>query len=185
MNPAKAPAVFLDRDGVINEGSKYYVLKYEDFHFLPGVLEAIAMLSKAGYPPIITTNQSCVSKDLISMRDVEDIHQRMHEEIKQAGGNLTDIMICPHHDEDNCQCRKPKPGMLLQSAMRHDLSLSHSVYAGDRLHDFQAARAAGCHFLLIGEEDIPEEEGEPDRVEDTLLEAVPWILRTIGRECEV
>lgn len=175
------PGVFLDRDGTINDGSGYYVLHYDDFRFLPGALEAIAQLAAAGAAPIVVSNQSCVARGLAMREEIEEIHRRMREEIREAGGWVLDVLFCPHDDADDCPCRKPRPGMLRLAAQRHGLDLARSVYVGDRGLDLAAARAAGCAFVLVGNEPLPPEAGAPDHSAPSLLDAVPWILNRLAR----
>src|SRR5688500_5693601 len=104
-------AVFLDRDGVINEYRSEYVRTWEELRFLPGAMEAIARLTRAGIPVVVVTNQSGIGRGVIAREVVDEIHRRMGEEIAIAA-----VMVCPHHPDDACECRKPKPGMLRQAA---------------------------------------------------------------------
>jgi len=180
MSKAERPALFLDRDGTVNDDAGYHVLDYADFRFLPGSLEAIVAFTRAGWPPIFITNQSCVARGTITREGIDAIHARMTEEIRAAGGDVRDVFVCPHWDDDDCDCRKPKPGLFLQAARKYCLDLAHSVYVGDRVHDLVAARAAGCRFVYVGKESLPLEAGMPDHATDSLRDAVPWILRALG-----
>src|SRR5271168_5259751 len=111
-------AVFLDRDGVINqpppEGE--YVTRWEDFHVLPGVVEGIALLNRAGFAVIVVTNQRCVAKGLMTVADLEKMHGRMTDVLARAGATIDETFYCPHELNPPCGCRKPAPGMLLRAA---------------------------------------------------------------------
>src|SRR5271168_5223876 len=116
-------AVFLDRDGVINrkppEGD--YVTRWEDFHILPGVAEGIVHLKQAGFRVIVVTNQRCVAKGLLSVAELEKMHQQMSDLLAQSGAAIDGIYYCPHEMEPRCDCRKPAPGMLLDAASDHGI----------------------------------------------------------------
>ncbi len=143
-------AVFLDRDGVINENvDGDYVRSWEAFHFLPGALEAIARLTRAGMPIVVVSNQQGVGKDLMSAAEVEAIHARMVAEIGEAGGEIAAVRYCPHLAADECECRKPKPGLLTNAAGELGLDLARSVFVGDAASDVAAARSAGCRPMLV------------------------------------
>lgn len=139
-------AVFLDRDGVINrkadEGE--YITRWEEFHFLPGVAEGIALLNKAGWSVIVISNQRCVAKGLLTIEELESIHRRMREELLAAGARLAGIYYCPHEKEPVCNCRKPAPGMLLKAARDHRIDLQVSWMIGDSETDVEAGKRAGC-----------------------------------------
>jgi D-glycero-D-manno-heptose 1,7-bisphosphate phosphatase len=106
-------AVFLDRDGVINRKAPEgrYVTRWEDFHVLPGVVEGIKLLNRTGFCVIVVTNQRCVAKGLMTLSDLENIHQRMCDLLARAGATVDAIYYCPHALEPSCSCRKPAPGM--------------------------------------------------------------------------
>src|ERR1700756_700212 len=144
-------AVFLDRDGVINrapaEGD--YILRWDDFHFLPGVAEAISSLQGAGWTVIVVSNQRCVAKGLLTIAELEAIHQKMKEELAKAGARLDGIYYCPHEKEPPCDCRKPSPGMFLRAARAHQIDLSVSWMVGDSENDIEAGRRAGCRTVRI------------------------------------
>ena len=143
-------AVFLDRDGVINENvDGDYVRSWERLRLLPGAVEAIAELTRAGFPIVIVTNQQGVGKGLMAASDVENIHTRLVEEIERAGGRVAAVRYCPHLAAAGCACRKPKPGLLVKAARELGLDLGRSVFVGDAVSDVQAARAAGCRAILV------------------------------------
>ena len=141
-------AIFLDRDGVINENLPDHVCSWADFQFLPGVLDALRALA-AHAPLFIVTNQGAIGRQLVSREGVEEIHRLMLSEIRAAGGEIAEILYCPHAPEARCQCRKPEPGMLLDAAGRFDLDLRRSVFIGDALTDILAGRRAGCRTILV------------------------------------
>ncbi|MGB8540697.1 MAG: HAD family hydrolase [Candidatus Acidiferrales bacterium] len=149
-------AVFLDRDGVINrkppEGD--YVTRWEDFHVLPGVAEGVALLNRAGFAVIVVTNQRCIAKGLISVVELENMHQRMTELLAGAGAIIDATFYCPHEIEPVCECRKPAPGMLLNAARLHRIDLSASWMIGDSDIDIEAGKNAGCKTarLVTGDE---------------------------------
>lgn len=143
-------AIFLDRDGVINENRDgAYVTSWEQFRFLPGALEAVVSLSRAGLPVIVVTNQSGIGRGHMSEAALVQVHRRMTDAIAAQGGRITAIMYCPHAPDDGCGCRKPRPGMLQQAAAQLELDLARCVFVGDHLTDVQAAVAAGCRPILV------------------------------------
>jgi D-glycero-D-manno-heptose 1,7-bisphosphate phosphatase len=121
-------AAFLDRDGVINRKASEgeYITRWEDFQFLPRVAEGIALLNRAGLAVIVVSNQRCVAKGLLSIAELELIHQRMVEQLAASNAFLTGIYYCPHDNHLSCSCRKPAPGMLLQAACEHAIDLTNS-----------------------------------------------------------
>lgn len=142
-------AVFLDRDGVICKNRDDYVKNWAEFEFLPGAKEGLIALNRLQLPIIVVTNQSAVSKHLMSVADVEAIHQRMMEEIVACGGKIDKIYFCPHASEDNCTCRKPKPGMFLQAARELGIDLPSSYLIGDAATDIIAGQEVGCRTILV------------------------------------
>ncbi|WP_165423382.1 D-glycero-beta-D-manno-heptose 1,7-bisphosphate 7-phosphatase [Ktedonosporobacter rubrisoli] len=141
--------IFLDRDGVINENRSDYVKNWQEFRFLPGSREAIARLTQAGYRIIVCTNQAGVARGSIPASTVEDIHQRMADEIARAGGCIEKVYYCPHAKDAHCSCRKPMPGMVLRARDELGLDLSDAVFVGDSISDVRAGLAAGIHSVLV------------------------------------
>jgi histidinol-phosphate phosphatase family protein len=141
--------VFLDRDGVINEERSDYVENWGEFRFLPGALEAIAELNRAGFPVFIVSNQSAINRGITSARNVESIHRRMLTEIEEAGGRVEAVLYCQHKPDEQCNCRKPRPGLLKKAANEHGFELARCYLVGDKLSDIEAGRAVGCHCLLV------------------------------------
>jgi D-glycero-D-manno-heptose 1,7-bisphosphate phosphatase len=142
-------ALFLDRDGVINVDRPEGVLRWEDFELLPGALEALAALARAGIPVFVITNQAAVGRGAVARSAVTAIHDRMRDAIRDAGGALAGIYACFHAAEERCGCRKPAPGLLVQAAAEHRLDLGRVAFAGDDRRDLEAARAAGAIPLLV------------------------------------
>ena len=145
-------AVFLDRDGVLNrkapEGS--YIATLDQFELLPGALEAVAEFGRAGYLVIVVTNQRGVARGLVTLADLECIHDRLRARTLEAGGQIDHIYICPHDYSDNCECRKPHPGMILQAARDYCLELADSWVIGDSASDIEAGQRAGCRTICVG-----------------------------------
>ena len=141
--------ILIDRDGVINHDSLNYIKSEDEFVFIPGSVEAIARLTRAGYKIGVATNQSGVSRRLYTEETLLAIHQKMLRELDNAGGRIAAIEYCIHLPDEGCSCRKPKPGMLLALGQRLDASLQGVFFAGDRISDIQAAYAAGATPVVI------------------------------------
>jgi D-glycero-D-manno-heptose 1,7-bisphosphate phosphatase len=145
----KRPAIFLDRDGVINENRSDYVKSWAEVAFLPGVFDALRRLAEADYAVVLITNQSAVGRGIISQERALDVNRRVVEAIRARGGRIDGAYLCPHHPDANCACRKPRPGLLLQAADELDLDLGRSYFIGDAITDMQAADAAGVRGVLV------------------------------------
>ncbi len=141
--------IILDRDGVINLDSDAYIKSPDEWVPIAGSLEAIARLSQAGYRILVATNQSGVTRGLFDLETLNAIHQKMESAIQQHGGNLDGIYYCPHGPDDNCACRKPKPGLLLQMERDLGIDLRQAIVVGDSLKDLQAAIAVGAKPVLV------------------------------------
>ena len=142
--------MFLDRDGVINENEPgTYVHDWSAFRFVPGAVESIAALHRAGYPVIVITNQAGIGRGHMTAAALSDIHRRMMAAVEAHGGRIDAIFHCPHVPEAACECRKPQPGLLRRAARELDLDLHRSVFIGDNVTDVQASLAAGCRPLLV------------------------------------
>jgi histidinol-phosphate phosphatase family protein len=155
------PTLFLDRDGVINRRlPDAYVQHWEEFEFLPGVLEALAGFSRYFRHIFVVTNQQGIGKGLMSREELEAVHRRMLSEVEAAGGRIDGIFYCPHHKNLNCNCRKPAPGMALQAkAQFPEVDFSRSIIVGDSLSDMAFGKNLGMYTVLIegkGEEIKPE-----------------------------
>lgn len=145
----RRPAVFLDRDGVLNENRANYVRTWEQVAILPGVLQAMQRLAASQFALVVVTNQSAVGRGLMSVEVLAAINQGIVQQVQQAGGRIDAVYACPHGPEAGCPCRKPLPGMLLQAAQDLDLDLVRSYLVGDAVSDMQAALAAGCRPVLV------------------------------------
>lgn len=143
------PAIFLDRDGVINVDRSDYVKSIDEFIFENGVKEAITTFTQAGWPIFIISNQACVGKGIISHDNLLVITDYFIQEIQQAGGNVTQVYYCTHTPDDECDCRKPKPGLFNKAASEHDIDLVNSYFIGDATRDVIAGQAAGCKTALL------------------------------------
>ena len=141
--------VILDRDGVINHDSDDYIKSPDEWQPLPGSLEAIARLCRADYTVVVATNQAGVGRGLFSLEMLTRIHRKMASSIRDKGGRLDSIFFCPHSPADQCGCRKPKPGMLLEISDRLSIGLSGVPVVGDSLRDLEAAAAAGAMPILV------------------------------------
>ena len=183
-------AVFLDRDGVINrkppEG--LYVNRWEDFHILQEAIEGVGLLNRAGFCVIVVTNQRCIAKGLMTVADLEEMHQRMSELFTRAGATIDGIYFCPHEMEPSCECRKPAPGMLLEAARSRGIELPASWMIGDSDIDVEAGKNAGCRTARLGATNDPaNEQGQiagssihADICAPSLLDAIHQILQREG-----
>ena len=145
----KPRLVILDRDGVINEERGDYIRSPDQWRPLPGSLEAIARLCRAGVPVAVATNQSGVGRGMMSADELAAVHERLVQDVRQAGGDLAGVFFCPHAPSDGCRCRKPLPGLLLQIEAEVGLAVAGHYMVGDSLRDLQAAEAAGALPALV------------------------------------
>ncbi len=179
----KKPAVFLDRDGTINE-EMGYINHLSRFRLLPEAAPAIRRLNEAGVPVVVVTNQSGAARGYFPPSLVEEVHRNLHYLLALAGARLDAIYTCLHAPDAGCLCRKPKPGLLFQAAQDLDLDLSRSYLVGDRYVDLQTAVNAGAQGILVltgyglGEYEHvgPNSPIQPGHVAANLLEAVDVIL---------
>jgi D-glycero-D-manno-heptose 1,7-bisphosphate phosphatase len=147
--PPSRIAVFVDRDGVINKERRDYVTHWGEFRFLPGAIDALVALTRAGLEVFIITNQSAIHRGLVSPDDVRRLHQHMVASIQQAGGHVRGVYVCPHTPDEACACRKPQPGLLLRAAAEHRLDLTRCYLIGDKVSDMEAGRAVGCRCIMV------------------------------------
>ena len=147
----RSKVVLLDRDGVINrkaaEGD--YIKNWAEFNFLPGAIEALKLLTKNGYDIYVITNQRGIARGLMTEHDLEVIHSKMLEELQRNDVTVRQIYYCPHGDDDNCDCRKPKPGMLFKAANDHNFDPTEAIFIGDDRRDSEAGNAAGCSVIMV------------------------------------
>jgi len=141
--------IILDRDGVINYDSDDYIKSPEEWIPIPGSLEAIARLNKAGYKVAVATNQSGIARGYYDLDTLEKMHQKMQKLLAEVNGKVDHISFCPHAPDDNCLCRKPKPSMLLEIADSFAVSPEAVTFVGDTATDMQAAKAANMKFVLV------------------------------------
>ncbi len=193
MTAPLRPAVFLDRDGTINE-QMGYINHISRFQMLPGVAEAIEMLNEARIPVVVVTNQSGLARGYFPAELLVTVHEKMSTLLAEKGAHVDRIYICPHHPEAKkeeyrlaCNCRKPKTGMLVQAAEEMGLELGKSFVVGDRWSDLKTAVACGATPVLVltgyGRGDAqyigPTQEVQPAFVGVDLACAVQWILETM------
>jgi D-glycero-D-manno-heptose 1,7-bisphosphate phosphatase len=149
----KRPAIFIDRDGVINERRPGdYVLNWSQFVFISGVRDALKQLASLGLPMIVISNQAAVGKGLLDPAQLEEITSKMYEALASDGTFLTAAYYCPHRPDEDCPCRKPKPALLLAAAEYFNFDLSRSVFIGDSETDAVAAKAAAAMPVLLRSE---------------------------------
>jgi D-glycero-D-manno-heptose 1,7-bisphosphate phosphatase len=141
--------IILDRDGVINQDSDAFVKNPDEWIALPGSLHAIARLTQAGWKVVVATNQSGLARGLFDMDTLTAIHAKMRRELAAAGGSIDAVFMCPHGPDDNCTCRKPRPGMFEQIGHRYDVDLAGVPAVGDSLRDLQASSSVGCSPWLV------------------------------------
>ena len=141
--------IILDRDGVINQDSDAFVKNPDEWIALPGSLQAIARLTQAGWRVVVATNQSGLARGLFDMDTLTAIHAKMRRELAAVGGSVDAVFMCPHGPDDNCACRKPKPGMFEQIGHRYDVDLAGVPAVGDSLRDLQASSSVGCSPWLV------------------------------------
>lgn len=155
--------IILDRDGVINEDSDDYIKSPEEFIPLPGSLEAIARLHRAGYAIAVATNQSGIARGYFNIETLNLMHGKLYQLLAAHGGQIDGIFYCPHGPDDVCECRKPKPGLLFDIKARFNTVMQDVPLVGDSLRDLQAARAVGAQPVLVrtgkGERTLAQAEG--------------------------
>lgn len=174
------PAVFLDRDGVLNrsfleDGTPVPPRRVADFELLPGVTTACQRLSDSGLLLVVVTNQPDVRRGTLDVRELDAIHARLRELLP-----VDDVRACLHDDADDCSCRKPRPGMIHDAARDHGVDLSRSVLVGDRWRDMEAARNAGVTGIRLVQMDQPDDRSDSDFTFPSLLDAVELIVELTG-----
>lgn len=176
--------IFLDRDGVINQDSPEYIKNWDEFKFLPGSLDALRLLSQAGYGLIVTTNQSIINRGWVPQSVLDHTHSQMCASVAEAGGRIDDIFFCPHRPDENCACRKPKHGMILKAQQRYGLDLTDTIMIGDSAKDILSGRNAGCGNTILVQtgngptalEELRSQGIAPDFIAADLLDAARLIL---------
>lgn len=190
----KNPAIFLDRDGTINE-EVGYIESLDKLVIIPAAFEAIRLINLSGFLAVVVTNQSGIAKALFSEAFVRKTHEQLQAALKQKGAAIDAFYYCPHHPTEGdppyrqvCDCRKPAPGLFLQAARDMSIDLAGSFMIGDRYRDMEAAHRAGVKGVLVKtgygadvlenigpDQETPE--GKPDFIAGNILQAVHWILR--------
>ncbi len=169
-------AVFLDRDGTMAI-DVVYCSRPEDFHLFPETADAIKLLRKHGFKVIVITNQSGVGRGYFTEEALRRIHEKMVGELGAKGAKLDAVYYCPHHPDDHCECRKPKPEMVLRAAREHDIDLARSFVVGNSAADIGLGKSAGCRTVLVARS-LSEVEAnllKADAVATTVLEAAEMI----------
>ncbi len=177
--------IFLDRDGVINKDSAEYIKSWDEYFFIPGSLQAMALLKENGYQIMLITNQSVINRKMVALETLSDMHDRIKQAAMDAGGFIEDIFFCPHTPSDRCECRKPAPGMILSACKKHGLEVSETIMVGDSEKDMEAARNAGCAKCILvrtgngrtTEASLEAKNRQADHVADDLMEAVRHIIK--------
>lgn len=182
-----ARLVILGRDGVLNVFRENHVAAPDEWVAVPGALEAVARLHHAGWHVVVATNQSGIGRGMIDMSAVNAVHAHMLQRLATVGGRIDAVFFCPHTDEDRCECRKPKPGLLLDIGRRYGVDLRLVPMVGDTERDLVAAQAAGCepHLVLSGRAAALDDDALRDmlrqvpsaRVHSSLSEFVDFLLR--------
>ena len=180
------PVVFLDRDGVISEelGNGRYISRWEQFRFVSGSLEAIRLLTEQKLHLFIASNQGGVGRGIVSQEELEQVTERMLKEIAKSGGRIQGVYYCVHSPENTCLCRKPGTALFERAAERKKISWKKSIVVGDALCDLTAGRTLGCQTVLVLSGKTQREETadwsfQPDHIADSLIAAVPWILKRV------
>ncbi|MBP5979478.1 MAG: D-glycero-beta-D-manno-heptose 1,7-bisphosphate 7-phosphatase [Halomonas sp.] len=182
MSISPQQLVILDRDGVINQDSDAYIKSLEEWQPYPSAIDAIGKLSQAGFTVAVATNQSGIARGYYDEKVLNEMHTRLNQLVKAAGGRIAHIAYCPHGPEDGCHCRKPLPGLLHDIQRELGLkSLVGSWMVGDSLRDLQAGEACGCQPVLVrtgkGEKTLAKKIGlEGARINADLAEFVEWLL---------
>jgi D-glycero-D-manno-heptose 1,7-bisphosphate phosphatase len=183
MTDPRPRLVVLDRDGVINRDSDNFIKSPAEWEPLPGSLEAIAALCRAGWTVVIASNQSGLGRGLFDASALDAIHEKMTDGINAAGGKLGGIFICPHHPDENCDCRKPKPGLLRQIEDAFDCRLIDQPVIGDSARDLEAAKSVGAMAILVRtgngrttEQSLDAADGIP--VFDNLADAARYLIES-------
>jgi histidinol-phosphate phosphatase family protein len=176
-------AVFLDRDGTINEEVDY-LSELEQLMILPRSAEAIKLLNQHGFKTVIVTNQSGVTRGYFSIQKLEEINNHLKNELLKEGAVIDAIYYCPHHPDDGCGCRKPKTGLLENAAEELDIDFASSYIVGDRLNDLGTGKKVKCGTVLVltgyGADEVKELDKldfKPDHIAKDLYDAVLWILK--------
>jgi D-glycero-D-manno-heptose 1,7-bisphosphate phosphatase len=179
--------VILGRDGILNVYREGHVTGPEQWNALPGALEAVSRINHAGWHVVVATNQAGIGRGMIDMAAVNAVHAHMNQQMMAQGARIDAVFFCPHTPEEDCDCRKPKPGMLREIGRRYGTDLAQVPFASDTLRDLLAAQAAGCepHLVQTGRAaELSDEQLEDivrqvprTRVHDNLAAFAEFLLR--------
>ena len=176
-------AIFLDRDGTINYDSKNYIKNADEFQLFPYSVEALVKLYQNGFSLVIVTNQSGIARGYFTEDELHKMHHKLLSEVAKNDAKFLDIMYCPHHPDENCDCRKPKTTNILKASNEHNIDLANSWFIGDSEKDIITGKNSGCKTILVltGIREISREKIEnwnirPDLIEDNLLTAAKKII---------
>jgi len=173
-------AVFVDRDDTINRDVRY-CRRTEDFELLPTVGMGIRMLNQAGFEVVVITNQSGIARGYFSEEMLEKIHRKMAAELAKYGAHVDAIYYCPHHPDENCECRKPKPELAYQAIQDLHIDAQQSYVIGDRLMDVELARAIGCKSVMLpsefGKEELKDCSVFPHYIASDFKSGASWIIQ--------
>jgi histidinol-phosphate phosphatase family protein len=182
----RTKTIFVDRDGVINKDPggwtrHSYVTDWNEFRFLPGALEALKILNENGVRVIVISNQAGVSKGFFTKETLDEINKRMLKEIRRNGGGIEAVYYCIHRQEDNCECRKPRTGLIRNAIRKYGITAASAYFIGDSHVDVVAGKEAGLKtiFVLSGktaQDEMMKWEKKPDYVFEDLLAAVRWLV---------
>ena len=180
------PVIFLDRDGVISKelGDGRYISGWEQFCFIAGALEAIRLFTEQKLDIFIVSNQGGVGKGLVSQEELNRVTERMLREIEKARGKVQGVYYCIHSPDQTCLCRKPGTALFQKASEIKKIAWGKSVVVGDALRDLEAGRQLGCQTVLVlsgktQKREVHHWSFQPDHIADSLIAAVPWILKEI------
>jgi D-glycero-D-manno-heptose 1,7-bisphosphate phosphatase len=186
VKQVKRRAVFLDRDGTLNI-DKGFVYRREDFEFINGAVDALVHLKEKGFLLVVITNQSGIGRGLYTEKEVHALHNYINDELRTFGTSIDRFYFCPHHPEapiakyrKNCECRKPKPGMIMRALIDLGIDPETSYVIGNKVRDISAGQRAGITSILIGEDENTKDSTdcgkEPDLVVKSLFDAAQYVL---------
>ena len=177
VNKEFCPAVFLDRDGVIcrsfvRNGKPFAPRKLEDFKLMPNSHHSVKRLKQKGFKVIVVTNQPDIGNGMVTLDVIKAMHQKLLDKTK-----VDDVFVCTHRQDEACECRKPKPGMLFTASKKHGIDLSKSIMVGDRASDIEAGKRAGCKTIFIDRHYAEPRPLNPNATLPSLQKAVNFIIK--------
>ena len=176
--------VFLDKDGVINHDSPDYIKNWSEVVLIPGSLDAISRLTRAKFSIILITNQSAINRALMTREGLDYMLTKLRHAVDECGGEITDIFYCPHTPEQNCDCRKPLPGLIHQACRRYAIDLASACMIGDSARDIECGKSAGCGYNILvktgngpaAEKELEQKGLFPEYIAGDLLDASDWLV---------